>query len=142
MTPETKAQRIVQAKAIELATRFLEQALVRDIFSGGWNLRKRKSSMSREVKPHQRMLRTKQAADYLGITERKLRRLVWEKKLRVFQEGEGRPWLFDMRDLDRYIEQHKTDAPWPASVNGLDLRPQDRFRPNFESKTTTRKNAC
>ncbi|HZQ21691.1 MAG TPA: helix-turn-helix domain-containing protein [Terriglobales bacterium] len=50
MTPETKAQRIVQAKAIELATRFLEQVVVPDIFFGGWALRPVRDRCKRKSK--------------------------------------------------------------------------------------------
>ena len=59
---------------------------------------------------HRRLLRTRQAADYLCISEWKLRRLVQDGGLPFVQDGEGTPFLFDLRDLDAYIERHKHTA--------------------------------
>lgn len=56
-----------------------------------------------------RLVKTKQAASYLGISAWKLRCLVEDAGL-PFIAGNGptAPWLFDIRDLDAYIEKHKT----------------------------------
>lgn len=59
---------------------------------------------------HRRLVRTRQAADYLCISEWKLRRLVQDGGLPFVQDGEGTPFLFDLRDLDAYIERHKHTA--------------------------------
>ncbi|QMV19988.1 excisionase family DNA-binding protein [Granulicella sp. 5B5] len=56
---------------------------------------------------HRRLVRTRQAADYLCISEWKLRRLVQDGGLPFVQDGEGTPFLFDLRDLDAYIDRHK-----------------------------------
>jgi excisionase family DNA binding protein len=53
-----------------------------------------------------RLLRTKDAAAYLGMSEWKLRQLVICRELPVVRHGEG-VLLFDRRDLDAFIEEHK-----------------------------------
>jgi hypothetical protein len=85
--------------------------------------RKKKSRMSREVAPHQRLLRTKEAAQYLGMSERTLRKLAYgELKGAVVQDDDGKPWTWDKHELDKFIERHRTAAPMPAGVNGFDMR--------------------
>jgi excisionase family DNA binding protein len=54
-----------------------------------------------------RLLRTKPAANYLGIAPKKLRRLVQDGRLPVVEDGDGAPWRFDIRDLDAYVERSK-----------------------------------
>jgi excisionase family DNA binding protein len=54
-----------------------------------------------------RLLRTKDAAEYLCMSEWKLRRVIQAGELSVVRYGEGTPFLLDVRDLDRYIEEHK-----------------------------------
>ena len=51
---------------------------------------------------HRRLIRTRQAADYLYISEWKLRRLVQDGGLPFVQDGENSPFLFDT-----YIDRHK-----------------------------------
>jgi hypothetical protein len=51
-----------------------------------------------------RMLRTPEAARHLGISPWQLRQLVYKKKLPVTR---GKYWLFDVRDLDRFIQDRK-----------------------------------
>lgn len=58
-----------------------------------------------------RLLRLKDAAIYLSLSPWKLRRLVWERRLPVVQDGEGSPFLFDQSDLDSYVESHKRNFP-------------------------------
>ena len=62
----------------------------------------------------QRLIRTRQAAEYLGMSEWKLRRLIQDGLLPHLHDGEGSPFLLDIRDLDAYVEKHKhlgTDDP-------------------------------
>jgi excisionase family DNA binding protein len=54
-----------------------------------------------------RLLRTKQAASYLSISEWKLRRLIQDAIFPVVQSHGGGPFLLDVRDLDAYIENNK-----------------------------------
>ena len=66
-------------------------------------------------KPHQgtfrshskRLLRTREAAVYLSLSNWKLRDLVANGKLPVVQADEGSPFLFDVCDLDNWAEEHK-----------------------------------
>jgi excisionase family DNA binding protein len=68
---------------------------------------------SRPVKPHadnpaRRLLKVKQAADYLGISAGSLRQLAQEQELRVVKLfGTRGPWLFDVKDLEQLIEARK-----------------------------------
>jgi excisionase family DNA binding protein len=65
------------------------------------------------------MLRTKEAALYLGISQKSLRRLVRLGKVEVIQNGNV--WLFDVRELDRYIEgQQATAYPLASGTAGFD----------------------
>jgi excisionase family DNA binding protein len=52
-----------------------------------------------------RMLNIKQAAAYLGTTVNVMRRLVWERRLPKFVLGQR--LLFDMQDLDKFVEAEK-----------------------------------
>jgi excisionase family DNA binding protein len=57
--------------------------------------------------PNRRLLRTKQAAEYLSLSPWKLRRLIAYGQLPVVQTEEGAPFLLDVRDLDGYIDRNK-----------------------------------
>jgi excisionase family DNA binding protein len=54
-----------------------------------------------------RLLRTRDAAEYLSLSPWKVRRLIQDGRLPVVQDGEGAPFLLDVRDLDGYIERNK-----------------------------------
>jgi excisionase family DNA binding protein len=54
-----------------------------------------------------RLLKTKEAAYYLGISTWKVRKLVLDRKLPCVIDSANSPWLFDIRDLDAYIETNK-----------------------------------
>jgi len=54
-----------------------------------------------------RLLRTKEAALYLGMSPGKLRRLTQSGDLPIIQHDEHSPWLYDVRDLDSHIEKSK-----------------------------------
>ena len=47
-----------------------------------------------------RLIRTKEAANYLCLSDWKLRRLIQEGIFPVLQDHEGGPFLLDVRDLD------------------------------------------
>lgn len=59
-----------------------------------------------------RLLRTKEAAEYLSISPWKLRRLIQDGRLPVVQDGEGSPFLLDVHDLDGYIDRNKRISPF------------------------------
>jgi excisionase family DNA binding protein len=63
--------------------------------------------------PKRRLIRLTAAAEYLGISEWKLRQLIHDGKLPVVQDAEGSPFLLDVRDLDAYIERNKRVTPLP-----------------------------
>ncbi len=54
-----------------------------------------------------RLLKTKEAAYYLGISTWKVRKLVLDGKLPCVTDSANGPWLFDIHDLDAYIETNK-----------------------------------
>ena len=53
-----------------------------------------------------RLLRTRQAADYLCVSSWSIRKWVAEGKLPVLQDGHGR-FLLDVDDLDDYVDRAK-----------------------------------
>lgn len=58
-----------------------------------------------------RLLRTHEAARYLGLGSKAIRGLILSGKLPYVQMKPGNsPFLLDRRDLDRFIEMHKTPA--------------------------------
>ena len=61
------------------------------------------------VKSHipRRLLRTKEAALYLGMSPGKLRRLTQSGELPIVQHEEHSPWLYDLCDLNTHIEKSK-----------------------------------
>lgn len=67
----------------------------------------KKTHLNKSAVPYRRLLRTKEAAEYLGISPWKLRRLIQSGQLPVVQDGDDSPFLLDMRDLDSYIERNK-----------------------------------
>jgi len=67
--------------------------------------------LSPDAIPRRRLLRTKQAAEYLSPSPWKLRQLIAYGQLPVVQAEEGAPFLLDLRDLDGYIERNKRMSP-------------------------------
>ncbi len=62
-----------------------------------------------EVVP--RLLRTSEAARYLGMGDKAIRQLIVRGELPYVQMKPGNsPFLLDRRDLDRFIEMHKIPA--------------------------------
>ena len=68
-------------------------------------------SLDKNAIPKRRLLRTKEAAEYLSLSPWKLRRLIQEGRLPVVQDADGSPFLLDLRDLDSYIERNKRLTP-------------------------------
>lgn len=64
--------------------------------------------MQKQTQPIKRMLRTRDAAQYLAISACKLRYLVHVGRMPVVQDIERGAWLFDIRDLDKHINSNKT----------------------------------
>jgi len=56
-----------------------------------------------------RLYRVREAAYYLGMSKSKVRQLAWSGRLPYVQDGENTLMLFDVRDLDRWIDSN-TDA--------------------------------
>lgn len=55
-----------------------------------------------------RLVKTKQAAEYLAISQWKLRNLVQQGLIPYIEDGGGTsPWRFDVRDLDAYVERSR-----------------------------------
>jgi excisionase family DNA binding protein len=54
-----------------------------------------------------RLLKTGQAARYLGISAWKLRNLVQAGEIGCILGDGTSPWLFDRQDLDSWIERRK-----------------------------------
>jgi excisionase family DNA binding protein len=64
---------------------------------------------------------TQEAALYLGMSPKKLRRRVRLGKIRVIQDGNV--WKFDMKELNAYVDRQKsTEYPTGAGTNGFDER--------------------
>jgi len=55
-----------------------------------------------------RLVDSATAAEYLGITARHLRDLTYRRELAFVKVGGS--LRFDLRDLERFIESHKTEA--------------------------------
>ena len=68
-------------------------------------------SSSKTAIPRRRLLRTKEAAEYLGLSPWKLRKLIQDGQLPVVQDTDGSPFLLDLRDLDGYIDRNKRCSP-------------------------------
>lgn len=58
-----------------------------------------------------RLLRTREAAEYLSVSPWKLRKLVQDGLLPIVQASEGAAWRVDVRDLDGFIECNKRAEP-------------------------------
>lgn len=54
-----------------------------------------------------RLLKTRDASRYLGISAWKLRSLVQAGEIPCILGSGTSPWLFDLRDLDHWIEAQK-----------------------------------
>ncbi len=54
-----------------------------------------------------RLLRTRDAATYLGCSSWKIRKLVQDGALPYIPASEFGAWWFDITDLDRFVESQK-----------------------------------
>jgi excisionase family DNA binding protein len=63
------------------------------------------------AKPAKRLLRVREAAEYLSVSAWKLRRLVQDGLLPIVQDRDGGVWRVDVRDLDNFIERNKRTEP-------------------------------
>jgi excisionase family DNA binding protein len=66
--------------------------------------------MSEKHEPFEALLRSKDAARRLGISEWLLRRLAHEGELPYIQRAATSPMLFDPADLRKWIEREKVRA--------------------------------
>ncbi len=55
----------------------------------------------------QRLMKAKQAARYLAVSEWKLRKLVQAGEIPCIVGDGTSPWLFDRQDLDSWIDRRK-----------------------------------
>lgn len=70
--------------------------------------RKRTCGVKEPRHTHERRnLKTRQAAEYLGVSQWKLRNLVQVGEISCILGDGTSPWLFDKRDLDRWIDRSK-----------------------------------
>jgi excisionase family DNA binding protein len=66
------------------------------------------SKSPKEASLAPRLVKTKQAAEYLAISQWKLRNLVQQGLIPYIEDGGGTsPWRFDVRDLDAYVERSR-----------------------------------
>lgn len=54
-----------------------------------------------------RLVRTREAATYLALSEWKIRKLVRNGQIPYIDDGKSGPWRFDLRDLDAYVERYR-----------------------------------
>ncbi len=60
-----------------------------------------------------RLLRLREAAQYLSVSPWKLRHIIQSGELPIVKYKENAPWLLDVRDLDGWVEHNKA----PYSMN-------------------------
>lgn len=58
--------------------------------------------------PTRRYLKLKAAADYLGMSAWKLRKLIADGEIAFIQDSEHAPFMLDVFDLDSYMNKYKT----------------------------------
>jgi hypothetical protein len=54
-----------------------------------------------------RLLRLKEAGQYLCLSPWKLRAIIQAGEIPIIQYGHNAPWLLDLRDLDGWVDRHK-----------------------------------
>ncbi len=60
-----------------------------------------------------RLYAIKEAAQYMGRTERALREMIWAKKIPIIRDG--KKILLDIKDMDAWIETHKENIEVDAA---------------------------
>ena len=73
-----------------------------------------------------RLLRTREAAQYLSISSWKLRWLIQDGRIPVVQDGDGSPFLLDLRDLDGYVGAIREPHPFDYFLDIFRSSTQDR----------------
>ena len=63
-----------------------------------------KTRRERKARVEPRMLRTKEAARYIGVSEWKLRQMVYAEEIAVIR---SKYWLFAIDDLDKWIARER-----------------------------------
>ncbi|MGD1082116.1 MAG: helix-turn-helix domain-containing protein [Candidatus Sulfotelmatobacter sp.] len=54
-----------------------------------------------------RLVRLKQASEYLSISCWTLRQIIQAGEIPIVKVRDGAPWLLDLSDLDSWVDQHK-----------------------------------
>jgi excisionase family DNA binding protein len=57
-----------------------------------------------------RLLRLREASQYLRLSCWTLRRIVQQGQIPIIKTHENAPWLLDVRDLDAWIERSKQNV--------------------------------
>ena len=73
--------------------------------------RRRPPKVTESAALGRRLLRTREAAEYLSVSPWKLRRLVQDGLLPIVQDSEGAAWRVDLHDLDTFTERNKRTEP-------------------------------
>jgi excisionase family DNA binding protein len=63
--------------------------------------------MTRVQTNARRLVRLKQASEYLSLSPWALRRIIQAGEIPIVKVGEGAPWLVDLHDLDSWVDHHK-----------------------------------
>jgi excisionase family DNA binding protein len=58
-----------------------------------------------------RLMKAKDAIEYLGVSRFTFDRLIHSGQLPVVQFGDGGKWLIDLRDLESFVARCKTTSP-------------------------------
>jgi hypothetical protein len=62
------------------------------------------------TKPHpgsRRLMRLREAAQYLCLSPWKLRHIIQSGQLPIVRYNDNAPWLLDVRDLDGWVDRNK-----------------------------------
>jgi len=65
-----------------------------------------RSVRQKKASPGRRLVRVREAAEYLGSSPWKVRQLIADRRIPFVQDGDGPFWV-DIRDLDSFIERNK-----------------------------------
>ena len=52
-------------------------------------------------------MRLKEGAEYICVSPWKLRHIIQSGQIPIVKYGDNTPWLIDVHDLDRWVEQNK-----------------------------------
>ncbi len=65
----------------------------------------------KSANPSRRLMKAKDAIEYLGVSRFTFDKLVHDGQLPVVQFGDGGKWLVDLRDLESFVARCKTTSP-------------------------------